>query len=496
MVRAPELRDAATLVILRDSEHGPRVLITVRPEHLRFMGGAWVFPGGALADADEDPRWRDAATLDPAAAAARMEDEVDPTRALGLHICALREAFEEVGFVLGSGPLDSLDRSDAEHPASFLDRCLGRGVVLDVAALVPGGRWETPLGAPIRFDARFFLARSPDGWEPIPDPDEVARCMWLTPAEALAEHGAGRALMAPPTVETLQMLDGHEDVAAVMGAVSSAEVRGSSIFAARLAPLVQVVLAPNPGLMTGPGTNTYLVGTEPAIVIDPAVDDGEYLVKIQDLAGELAHILITHRHGDHVGGALELQRRTGAPVRAFGRDPAGSASVEPLSHGDAVEAGSVSLVALHLPGHASDHLCFVFEGARSLFAGDNVLGEGTAVIAPPDGDMGAYMRSLERLSELDIDRIYPGHFKPLDRGREVIAGYIAHRRARERSILDALERAGGPLAAEEIVELVYTDVAPALHPIARFSVEAHLELLRSEGRVRRIAESWETRTGG
>lgn len=490
MVPASGLRDAATLVILRDSPHGPRVLITVRPEHLRFMGGAWVFPGGALADADEDPRWRDAATLDPATATARMEDETGPGRALGLHICALREAFEEVGFVLGSGPLDSLDRSDADHPALFLDRCLEHGIVLDVAALVPGARWETPLGAPIRFDARFFLVRAPDGWEPVPDPDEVARCMWLTPAEALSEHAAGRALMAPPTVATLQMLDGHEDVAGAMRGAGSGTGWESSVFAARLEPLVQVVLAPNPGLMTGPGTNTYLVGTGPAIVIDPAVDDDGYLQKVQALGGEITQILITHRHPDHVGGALDLQRRTGAPVRAFGPHPAGSAPVEALSDGDLVEAGSVRLVALHLPGHASDHLCFALEGARSLFAGDNVLGEGTAVIAPPDGDMGAYMDSLERLAELDIDRIYPGHFKPLDRGREVIAGYIAHRRARERSILDALERAGGPLAAEEIVELVYTDVAAALHPIARFSVEAHLELLRSEGRVRRIGQRW------
>jgi glyoxylase-like metal-dependent hydrolase (beta-lactamase superfamily II)/8-oxo-dGTP pyrophosphatase MutT (NUDIX family) len=494
--RAPEIRDAATLVILRDSEHGPRVLVTVRPEHLRFMAEAWVFPGGALADADDDPRWREAATLDPGAAPQGLEDLADPDRGLGLRICALREAFEEVGFLVGSGPIGSLGRTEADHPELFLARCLERGIVLDAAALIPAGRWTTPLGAPIRFDARFFLVRAPERWEPVPDPDEVARCMWLTPAEALSEHGAGRAPMAPPTVETLQMLDGHEDVDAVMGAVSAQPVGGGSILATRLSPLVQRVLAPNPGLMTGPGTNTYVVGRRPAVVIDPAVDRDQYLATVHELAGEVAAILITHRHADHVGGALALQRRTGAPVRAFGREPAGGAVVEPLGDGDTVEAGGARLVALHCPGHASDHLCFLVDGSGDLFAGDNVLGEGTAVIAPPDGDMAAYMDSLSRLARLDIDRIYPGHFKPLDQGASVIAGYIEHRRARESSILEAIQQADRSLSAEEIVEIAYTDVSPALHPVARFSVEAHLDLLQSQGRVRRDGERWGMNASG
>jgi glyoxylase-like metal-dependent hydrolase (beta-lactamase superfamily II)/8-oxo-dGTP pyrophosphatase MutT (NUDIX family) len=493
---AAELRDAATLVILRDSEQGPRVLITVRPAHLRFMGGAWVFPGGVLAEADADPRWWDAVTLGRAVAESRLADDPDPDRVLGLHVCALREAFEEVGFVLGSGPLDSLERNDAEHPELFLARCLERGIVLDAAALVPGARWATPVGAPMRFDARFFFARAPEGWEPLPDRDEVERCSWLTPAEALAEHAAGRAPMAPPTVETLQMLDGLEDVAAILEAVRERKSEDVTISASRLSPAIHVVLAPNPGLMTGPGTNTYVVGRGTTMVIDPAVDDPGYLAKVQELGGRIAQILITHRHPDHVGGARELQRRTGAQVRAFGSSPAGDALVEPLSDGDQIEAGSVRLTTMHCPGHASDHLCFVHEESAGLFAGDNVLGEGTAVIAPPDGDMAAYMDSLERLSELDIGRIYPGHFEPLDDGREVIAGYIEHRRARERSIVDALERSESDLTTEEIVQVVYTDVSPSLHPVARFSVEAHLQMLRTQGRVRSDGKRWSTRTAG
>jgi glyoxylase-like metal-dependent hydrolase (beta-lactamase superfamily II) len=127
--------------------------------------------------------------------------------------------------------------------------------------------------------------------------------------------------------------------------------------------------------------------------------------------------------------------------------------------------------------------------AASLFAGDNVLGEGTAVIAPPDGDMRAYMASLERLRSLELDRIFPGHFRPLDGGRAVIDGYIAHRRQREARILAALE--DGPASMDEIVAIAYADTPAALHPVARYSAQAHLEMLESDGRARRIDDHWE-----
>jgi glyoxylase-like metal-dependent hydrolase (beta-lactamase superfamily II) len=138
----------------------------------------------------------------------------------------------------------------------------------------------------------------------------------------------------------------------------------------------------------------------------------------------------------------------------------------------------------------------LLDGTASLFAGDNILGEGTAVIAPPDGNMSDYMDTLLRLSGLHIDRIYTGHFKPLHGGAAIIDGYIAHRRARESAIVHALEAAGRPLSVEEIVELVYAEVAPQLHPIARFSVTAHLEMLADLDRVSRSGELWTTRSVG
>jgi glyoxylase-like metal-dependent hydrolase (beta-lactamase superfamily II)/8-oxo-dGTP pyrophosphatase MutT (NUDIX family) len=429
----PTPRPAATLAILRDTPDGLEVLLTVRPTELRFMGGAVVFPGGAVDPSDGDER-----------------------------LAALREAAEEVGF----------PKADPD-------------------ALVAAGRWVTPLGAPIRFDTHFFIARAPEGWTPDPNPSEVADCYWSTASTALTALGSGSIAMAPPTIEMLQRLDAFSSYAEAAEAFATTEGIGNTrILSMRLSPFVQVVLAPNPGVMTGPGTNTYIFGSGPTFVIDPAVNDEEYLDIVVSLAGEVSAILITHRHADHVGGAAALSERTGAPVRAFGADRAGDADVIPIEDGDRFPSGAATLVALHTPGHASDHLCFYVDGAASLFAGDNVLGEGTAVIAPPDGNMADYMTSLEKMAALRVDRIYTGHFRPLDGGDAVIESYIAHRVERESKILAALSGGGDDI--DSVVARAYSDTPAHLHPIARYSALAHLEKLLSEGRVIQRDDLWQT----
>jgi glyoxylase-like metal-dependent hydrolase (beta-lactamase superfamily II)/8-oxo-dGTP pyrophosphatase MutT (NUDIX family) len=480
------MRDAATLAILRDGPDGLEILVTVRPRTLRFMGGATVFPGGAISPADADPRWEQAANL-TRAEAAELSGE-DESRALSFFVCALRESFEEVGFIIGDGVLP-VDRSDAGLGEEFLGACLESGARLSLDRLVPAGRWVTPLGAPVRFDTRFFCVRAPEEWEPRPDPREVETCAWITPQGSLDELSRGDALMAPPTIEMLQLLAKHEDVESVLRDIGSEALTGAgNLISVRLSPLVHVVLAPNPGVMTGPGTNSYIVGAGPTAVIDPAVDDEVYIDELVARAGDVSEILITHRHSDHVGGARVLAERTGARVRAFGPDDAGEAAVVPISDGDIVRVGGTELRTLHCPGHASDHLCWWMDGAATLFAGDNVLGEGTAVIAPPDGNMRDYLTSLYRLLELHIDRIYPGHFRWLDGGTKVLQGYIEHRREREGQVLDALS--GGPSSIEAIVARVYTDTPEHLHPIAAYSVQAHLEMLENDEKVERLKDLW------
>ena len=481
-------RLAATLVLLRDSPAGPEVLFTVRPKTLRFMGGATVFPGGAIAAADRSEEWEGLSDISGQAAAEALGLD-DPREALAFYVCALRESLEEVGFTPGGATGQRVDRSEADDAVRFLEACRSKGARLAAAKLVPAGRWVTPLGSPIRFDTRFFLTEAPAGWDADPDPEEVESAGWATPSRLLTELASGARLMAPPTIEMLQRLDAYKTVQGAMEALGTEGLAGSGqVLSVRLSPMVHVVLAPNPGVMTGPGTNTYIVGTGPTVVIDPAVDDSEYIAAVLSAAGEVSEILVTHRHSDHTGGVRAIAEATGAPVRAWGDDDAGGVKPEPLSEGEIIRAGSASLTVMHSPGHASDHVAFFMEGGASLFAGDNVLGEGTAVIAPPDGDMGDFMRTLARFAELDIHRIYPGHFRPLDGGNAVIEELRAHRKARERSILDAL--GATPLLVEEIVAIVYQDTPAHLHPVARFSVLAHLQVLEESGSARRDGEKW------
>lgn len=447
-----------------------------------------MFPGGAVSAADLDPRW-ESLSARSAEEAAGLLDLDDPRLALAYLVCALRETFEEVGLLLAEGSATVLTRQHAEDPVAFLDACDAEGLRLRTDLLLPAGRWVTPLGAPVRFDTRFFVAEAPQGWEPVPDPREVERCWWTAPARALEALASGELVMAPPTIEMLQRLESHTSVGDIGESLLADPVgHKGDIISVRLSPLVHLVLAPNPGVMTGPGTNTYIVGAGRTCVIDPAVSDAGYLEALAAAAGNVSEILVTHRHPDHVGGVAALAQRFGCAVRAYGTDAVGDTNIEPLSDGEIVELGGGALEALHTPGHALDHLCFYLRESASLFSGDNILGEGTAVIAPPEGNMRSYLASLERLRELHIDRIYPGHFRPLHGGAAVIDGYLQHRAQRRQAVLDALE--AGADSPEQIVETVYTDTPSHLHPVAVLQVASMLELLEEEGCAAFLDERW------
>lgn len=483
--RSPDAvpRAAATLVILRDRS-GPEVLLTVRPENLRFMGGATVFPGGAVSEADGDPRWESCSRLKRVDAQAALKEDV--STALAAYVCAMREAFEEVGFLLCEGDRE-IPREAADSPESFLAAATELGVVLRTDLMVPAGRWVTPLGSPIRFDARFFIARANPDWEPVPNPSEVADAFWSSPSAALDRLRSGSLTMVPPTIEMLQRLELDPDVGSIMDAMSdsSATERDRT---ERVSAFVRRIVAPNPSLMTGPGTNTYIVGAGPTCVIDPAVSDDGYIEDLVNAAPDVEAILVTHRHPDHTGGIAALVERTGVPVRAFGSEHAGGVAVDPVSDDESLEFGGARLHALHTPGHAPDHLCFYLEGAASLFSGDNILGYGTAVISPPEGNMRTYLSSVARLLDFHISRIYPGHFPPLDGGDEVVRRYLRHRHERGEAVIAAL--AAGPLTIADIVSLVYTDTPIELHPVAIHQVQAHLDMLHEEGLVFPRGNRW------
>ncbi len=253
-----------------------------------------------------------------------------------------------------------------------------------------------------------------------------------------------------------------------------------------LSPLLRRVLCGNPGMMTGPGTNTYLVGTTEVAVIDPGPEDADHLAALVAAGdGRIRWILLTHTHPDHWPGTPELARQTGAEVLAFA-DRDGLVCDRHLTDGDVVAGPDFTLRAVHTPGHASNHLCFLLEEERLLVAGDHVMDGSTVVITPLDGDMGAYLRSIERLADWSppLTAIAPAHGHLITDPAAKLRDYLVHRGEREEQVMTALGDAG-PEGADTaaLVATIYTDVPEFLHPVARFSVWAHLRKLRDEGRA-------------
>lgn len=258
---------------------------------------------------------------------------------------------------------------------------------------------------------------------------------------------------------------------------------------------VRRITAPNPGVMTGPGTNAYVVGSEALALIDPGPLIEAHVQALLQLVGtRLRWILCTHTHHDHSPAAAAIRAATGAQV--IGRPPPGDsrhdATFAPdrvMADGEALETGEFTLRAVHTPGHSSEHLCYLLEEERLLFTGDHVMQGSTVVVGPPDGDMSAYLASLRKLLGLGIDRLAPGHGHPIERPHDEVRRLIAHRLAREEKVYAALS-ALGRADVEALVLRVYDDVSPKLHPVALRSLTGHLVKLEQDGRARREGSQW------
>ena len=253
---------------------------------------------------------------------------------------------------------------------------------------------------------------------------------------------------------------------------------------AALSALVARVTAPNPGMMTGPGTNSYLVGSDALAVVDPGPDDAGHLDALAELGGgRIRWIVVTHTHPDHAPGAAGLAARTGADVLGFSaRD--GFVPTRAVGDGFEIDGHGFTLRALHTPGHASNHLCWLLVDERMLFSGDHVMQGSTVVIAPPDGDMSVYLASLHRLLTLDppLRSIAPGHGSLLTDPEATVRRIVEHRLDREAVVAGALSRAGRA-TVDELMPTVYADVVDALLPVARYSLWAHVRKLAQDGRA-------------
>ena len=260
--------------------------------------------------------------------------------------------------------------------------------------------------------------------------------------------------------------------------------------------LVRRITAPNPGMMTGPGTNAYILGREALAVIDPGPEIAAHCDALtQATGGRLRWILCTHTHVDHSPNARALKAATGAEVLGFakvpedGRQDTAFKPDRAMRDGDVLETPEFRLRALHTPGHASNHLCYFLEEQKLLFTGDHVMQGSTVVISPPDGDMIVYLSMLERLLGFEQAAFAPGHGHVIERTHDEVRRLLAHRLKREQKVVDAFA-AKNPVTLDELVVRAYDDVVPQVHPVARRSLHAHLLKLQQEKRVTAEGESW------
>jgi glyoxylase-like metal-dependent hydrolase (beta-lactamase superfamily II)/8-oxo-dGTP pyrophosphatase MutT (NUDIX family) len=533
-------RPAATVLLLRDGSLGPEAFLLQRTKRAAFLAGAHVFPGGALDKADQDPRvLRRVAGLNDADASERLGL---PSGGLAYWVAAVRECFEEAGILLAE---DEDGRAlDAERAArlaqyrgmlhagklafaEFLER---ERLLLRARDLAYFGHWITAPGRARRFDTRFFLALAPEGQDGSHDGTELIASLWLRPQEALEREASGAMDLVFATKNTLVDLTRFARARDALEHAREAEVEtnracwalgpdgAQALFRRRdpqyfeihwsdpeetgqtsielapgvpkrLDPYVTRIIAPNPGMMTGPGTNTYLVGDKDLAVIDPGpAIDSHIAAVLAAGAGRIRSVICTHTHPDHSPAAAAIKAASGAVLIGWPapEHPGQDRSFAPdrvLGHGDRVLFGGVSLRALHTPGHASNHLCYLLENTKMLFTGDHVMQGSTVVINPPDGDMRAYLASLELLLTEDILILAPGHGYLIGEPHREARRLIRHRLAREAKVASALARLGAP-TLEELVLEVYDDVQPRLHAVAMRSLAAHLGKLAAEGRVR------------
>lgn len=265
----------------------------------------------------------------------------------------------------------------------------------------------------------------------------------------------------------------------------------------RLAPNVVRVVAPNPSSLTGPGTNSYVLGTGPAyVIVDPGPEDVEHVERLLAVAGgNVSHVLCTHSHPDHSPGAAAIKAATGATVlgRPAPDDGYQDDTYRPdatMEEGDVIAIAGVSIRVVHTPGHASNHVCLLLETEGWLLTGDHLMGGSTVVILPPDGSMRLYLESLHRLRTLPLTALLPGHGAVMPDPIDEIGRVIAHRLQRERKVIDGLASLGGVASVDQLVPVVYADTPVRLHPLARYSLLAHLQKLLEERRVAQDGDAW------
>ncbi|HYR77828.1 MAG TPA: MBL fold metallo-hydrolase [Pyrinomonadaceae bacterium] len=497
MAESPIPKDAAAVILLRPNTdpNNPEVFWVKRSTKLAFLGGFQAFPGGQREASDADV----------------PVNNCDDAERAAMISCAAREIFEEVGVLLARGAetltvgqraslLDDLESKRMSWPELLQHY----GLQLDASDFTFVGRWVTPPFAPRRFDTWFFLVNCPPKQEPrVTEDSELESGEWIAAGEAYAKWRRSQVIVVPPVLHALKTLAG--------GLTNDLVERFLSIPQARREPTRRIEFLPHylcfpvrtPTKPPATHTNCYLIySSSEILVIDPGSpyeDEQQALAKCaDDLIAEgriVREIILTHAHPDHVAGvdALNdhLATAKGARVLVAAHRLTADSLGNQLSIDRWIEDGEVlelkgepeiKLRAMFTPGHARGHLCFYDERTGALISGDNIVGFGSVLIDPADGNMRDYLDSLERMRALpNLSVLFGGHGPAVANPYEKIDEYISHRRQREELILAAVRE--GASSPKEIVTRAYLDVSPKAHAMAERAVLAHLEKLAADGLV-------------
>lgn len=493
-------REAAVVILYR---RRPRLEVyrVLRAAHLAYLGGFHAFPGGAVSE--RDAAVPVAGLADPAERARRAS--------------AARELFEEVGVLLarpGEGEPKSLTpESRAAARAAldagrldFADFLAREALALRADDFVPAGRWISPPFLPRAFDTHFYLVELPRDEEPGTPSGELSAGEWVAAEAGLAAWRRGESLLATPVRRAFQALsqspegDASRDWGPALRA--SPEAKGGAVERIEVTPGAVLLPVRTPTLPPATHTNCLVWGEGECLLIDPGASDATELEATEKLLANLREegrrvsaIAVTHHHGDHWGGVAAFKARLQVPVLSHPLLAERISAERALADGERIPLASASgepwVVEAHFtPGHTRDHVAYVERTRGVLAAGDLLSGLSTVVIDPPDGHLGDYLRSLERLLELPIRVAFPGHGPPMGAPKEKIRELIAHRGWRADRVRAGL--AAGEASLEELVPRVYDDVRPEMWKLAERSLLAHLLDLVERGEASRREEGGRT----
>src|SRR6185436_6485397 len=498
---SPQPKDAAAIILLRPNTDpdSPEVFWVRRSTKLAFLGGYRAFPGGQREKTDDQVPVR----------------HCDDHEKAAMISCAARELFEEVGVMLARG---SQTLTVGQRASLFDDLESGRmtwpdlldhyGLNLDANDFTFAGRWVTPPFAPRRFDTWFFLAHCPPKQEPQVTADsELESGEWIAAGDAYSRWQRSEVIVVPPVLHAMKTLSAGLDDQTVARFLSNPAAQRGPNRVMEFQPKYICFPVRTPTKPPATHTNCYLIsGSEEFLIVDPGSPYEDEQAALAECVDDLIRkdglapreIVLTHVHPDHVAGVdalnafLETNHGGRIPVAAHrltAESLKGHLDVDRFIEDDEVITlgeDSIALRALYTPGHARGHLCFYDERTGALLSGDNVVGFGSVLIDPADGNMRDYLASLERMRALpNLSVLFGGHGPPIANPYEKIDEYISHRQQREELILDAVRK--GASTTKEIVARAYLDVSPKAHAMAERAVVAHLEKLEADGLVVRDA---------